>query len=187
MLIAFEMIVRGETSWLWQFIVSNSKTVMLFGVLLMLDVILLALLMASEKQWILNIKWVVILLIVDFLLVFLILPVFYMIFRGFFPNGSFSLETVRRLFSYSLNRDALKNTLIAAFVTMILGTLQSIIGFSGLQEAYWQQMASGVMLGIFVVMQSIILSVRGKGKMSLPKWLHLSKKKSGGAPDPSVI
>ena len=123
MLIAFEMIVRGETSWLWQFIVSNSKTVMLFGVLLMLDVILLALLMASEKQWILNIKWVVILLIVDFLLVFLVLPVFYMIFRGFFPNGSFSLETVRRLFSYSLNRDALKNTLIAAFVTMILGTL----------------------------------------------------------------
>jgi hypothetical protein len=61
MLTAFEMVVRGETSWLWQFIVSNSKTVILFGVLLILDVILLALLMASEKQWILNIKWVVIL------------------------------------------------------------------------------------------------------------------------------
>ncbi len=123
MLTAFEMVVRGETSWLWQFIVSNSKTVILFGVLLILDVILLALLMASEKQWILNIKWVVILLIVDFLLVFLVLPVFYMIYRGLFPNGSFSLETIRRLFSYSLNLDALKNTLIAAFATMVLGTM----------------------------------------------------------------
>ncbi|MBQ1365293.1 MAG: iron ABC transporter permease [Clostridia bacterium] len=79
--------------------------------------------MASEKQWILNIKWVVILLIVDFLLVFLVLPVFYMIYRGLFPNGSFSLETIRRLFSYSLNLDALKNTLIAAFATMVLGTM----------------------------------------------------------------
>ena len=123
MLTAFEMVVRGETSWLWQFIVSNSKTVILFGVLLILDMILLALLMASEKQWILNIKWVVILLIVDFLLVFLVLPVFYMIYRGLFPNGSFSLETIRRLFSYSLNLDALKNTLIAAFATMVLGTM----------------------------------------------------------------
>ena len=78
------------------------------------------------------------------------------------------------------------NVIGSFFGTMILGTLQSIIGFSGLQEAYWQQMASGVMLGIFVVMQSIILSVRGKGKMSLPKLFHPGKKKSGGKPDPAV-
>ena len=123
MLTACQMIVRGGTSWLWQLIVSNSRTVILFGVLLMLDVILLAGLMAAEKRWIMNLKWVIILLIADFLLVFLVLPVFYMIWRGLFPNGSFSLETVRRLFSYSLNRDALKNTLIAGFATMILGTL----------------------------------------------------------------
>jgi len=123
MLTAFEMIVRGNTSWLWQFIVSNSKTVILFGVLLILDVILLVLLMAAEKHWVMNFKWFMILLIVDFLLVFLVLPVFYMIYRGLFPEGSFSLETIRRLFSYSLNREALKNTLIAGFATMILGTL----------------------------------------------------------------
>ena len=123
MLTAFAMAVRGKASPLWQFIVSNSRTVILLGVLLMLDVILLALLMASEKNWILNAKWVVILLIVDFLLVFLVLPLFTMILRGVFPDGSFSLETIRRLFSYSLNRDALKTTLIAAFATMVLGTL----------------------------------------------------------------
>ena len=120
--IAFKRIAGGKTSWLWQLIVSNSKTVILFGILLMLDVLLLALLMASEKQRTLNAKWVIIVLIADFLLVFLVLPVFYMVFRGFFPNGTFSLETVRRLFGYSLNRDALKNTLIAAFATMVLGT-----------------------------------------------------------------
>ena len=123
MLTAYQMIVRGGTSWVWQLIVSNSRTVILFGVLLMLDVLLLIGLMAAEKRWIMNLKWVIILLIADFLLVFLVLPVFYMIWRGLFPEGSFSLETVRRLFSYSLNRDALKNTLIAGFATMVLGTL----------------------------------------------------------------
>jgi iron(III) transport system permease protein len=123
MLTAFEKIVGGKTSWLWQLIVSNSKTVILLGVLLMLDVLLLVLLMAAEKHWVMNLKWLMILLIVDFLLVFLVLPVFYMIYRGLFPEGTFSLETIRRLFSYSLNRDALKNTLIAGFATMILGTL----------------------------------------------------------------
>ena len=123
MLIALEMTTGGRTSWLWQFIISNSDTVILFGVLLMLDVILLILLMAAEKHWVMNLKWLMILLIADFLLLFLVLPVFYMIYRGLFPDGSFSLETIRRLFSYSLNRDALKNTLIAGFATMILGTL----------------------------------------------------------------
>ena len=123
MLAAYRKIVGEKTSWLQRLLVSSSKTVILFGALLALDVVLLALLMASERQWRLNTKWVIILLIVDFLLVFLVLPVFYMIYRGLFPNGSFSLETIRRLFSYSLNREALKTTLIAGFATMILGTL----------------------------------------------------------------
>ena len=122
-LTAFGMIVRGKTSWLWQLIVSNSRTVVLLGIVLMLDVILLAALMAAEKRWIPNIKWIAILLIADFLLIFLVLPIFFMIWRALFPEGSFSLETVRRLFSYPMNLEALKNTLIAGFATMILGTL----------------------------------------------------------------
>ena len=120
---AFMMIVDGNISWLWKLIISNSRTVILIGVLLMLDVLLLALLMAADRQWVLNIKWIIILLIIDFLLVFQVLPVLYMVFRGLSPNGSFSLETITRLFSYPLNREALKNTLIAGFATMILGTL----------------------------------------------------------------
>lgn len=123
-LAAFRMIAGGvKTSWLWQLIVSNSKTVVLAGVALMLDVLLLTLLMAADRQWRLNAKWIIILLIVDFLLIFQVLPVIYMVIRGLFPEGTFSLETIRRLFTYSLNREALKNTLIAGFATMIFGTL----------------------------------------------------------------
>ena len=121
---AFKNIVSGQSiTGLWQFIVSNSKTVVMLGVVLMLDILILALLMAADKQWVLNIKWIVILLIVDFLLIFQVLPVIWMVIQGLFPDGSFSLETISRLLSYSLNREALKNTLIAGFATMILGTL----------------------------------------------------------------
>ena len=121
---AFKNIVSGQSiTGLWQFIVSNSKTVVMLGVVLMLDILILALLMAADRQWVLNIKWIVILLIVDFLLIFQVLPVIWMVIQGLFPDGSFSLETISRLLSYSLNREALKNTLIAGFATMILGTL----------------------------------------------------------------
>ena len=122
-LTAFRMIATGEVTWLWQLIISNSRTVILLGVALILDVLLLALLMAADRNWQLNFKWVLILLIVDFLLVFEVLPVVYMLIKGVFPEGSFSLETVRRLFSYPMNLEALKNTLIAGFATMILGTM----------------------------------------------------------------
>ncbi len=54
------------------------------------------------------------------------------------------------------------NVIGSFFGAMILGTLQKIIWFSGLQEAYWQDMASGVMLGIFIVLQSVVLSSRDK-------------------------
>jgi iron(III) transport system permease protein len=121
---AFKIIASGgASSGLSQFIISNSKTVILVGIALMLDIVILALLMMADRRWALNIKWIIILLIVDFLLIFQVLPVMYMVVKGFFPDGAFSLETFKRLLSYSLNRQALKNTLIAGFSTMILGTL----------------------------------------------------------------
>ena len=33
-------------------------------------------------------------------------------------------------------------------------------------------MASGAMLGLFIVMQSVILSIRGHGVMKLPRWMR---------------
>ena len=120
---AFRMIAKGELSFLWQLVLGGSKTTVLCGIALSLDALLLVFLMLADKSWIVDFKWILILLIVDFLLVFQMLPVVYMVIKVFFPDGAFTLDTVRRLYSYSLNVDALKNTLIAAFATMILGTL----------------------------------------------------------------
>ncbi|MBR4331246.1 MAG: iron ABC transporter permease, partial [Clostridia bacterium] len=79
--------------------------------------------MMAEKNWRMDVKWLLILLIVDFLLYFQLLPMVYMVFKVFFPENSFTFSVVERLYAYSLNLDAMKNTLIAAFATMILGTL----------------------------------------------------------------
>lgn len=120
---AFRMIADNSVSWLWQLVVSGSRTAILAGILLALDALLLTLLMMGDKTWIIDFKWIVILLIVDFLLLFQLMPLVYMVIKAFFPESSFSLETFKRLYTYPLNLDALKNTLIAAFATMILGTL----------------------------------------------------------------
>ena len=119
---ALRMIGGRKLSGIWRVIVSRSRTVMLIGVLLMLNAVLLALLMRSERRWAFDVKWLVILLIVDFLLVFQLLPVIYMTIKGMFPEGRLSLSAFRRLYSYPLNLEALKNTLIASVATMLLGT-----------------------------------------------------------------
>ena len=120
---AFRMIARGEVSGLWQLVVANSRTAILLGILLALDALLLTFLMMGDKVWKFDFKWIIILLIVDFLLLFQLMPLIYMIIKAFFPESDFSLETFQRLYTYPLNLDALGNTLVAAFATMILGTL----------------------------------------------------------------
>ena len=69
-LTAYRMIADGEISWLWQIFISNSRTVILIGIILMLDNVLLALLMNADRRWEFDLKWIMILLIVDFLLFF---------------------------------------------------------------------------------------------------------------------
>ena len=76
------------------------------------------------------------------------------------------------------------NVIGSFFGAMILGTTQRIIWLSGVEESYWQDMANGVLLGLFIVLQSVVLSIRSKGRISLPPWLKFSGKKSGGEPDP---
>ena len=122
-LTAFRMIALQEMNWFTQLVIGNGKTVVLAGILLALDALLLGLLMASGRNWHFDIKWVIILAIVDFLLLFQMLPLVYMLIKAFFPDSSFSLETIRRLYTYPLNLDALSNTIIAAFSTMVIGTL----------------------------------------------------------------
>ena len=55
------------------------------------------------------------------------------------------------------------NVIGTLFGVMILAAIQKIIGLSPLNESWWQDMASGAMLGIFIMLQSVILSRRGKG------------------------
>ncbi|MBQ6365631.1 MAG: iron ABC transporter permease [Oscillospiraceae bacterium] len=79
--------------------------------------------MAADKSWHFDMKWIIILAIVDFLLLFQLMPLVYMVFKAFYPESQLSFETFKRLYTYSLNLDALRNTMIAAFSTMIVGTL----------------------------------------------------------------
>ena len=67
------------------------------------------------------------------------------------------------------------NVIGTLFGTMILATIQKIIALSPLNASWWQDMASGAMLGLFILLQSIVLSQRGRGKMGLPSWLKLKK------------
>ena len=99
------------------------KALTLIGVLLLVDAILLAFLMRSGRDWRFDVKWLLILLIVDFMLVFQILPLSYLLFRAFTPQGSFSLSTFGRLFNYEMNRSALVNTVVGGLSATVLGTL----------------------------------------------------------------
>ncbi len=120
---AFRMIARGEVSVTDQLVVGHSRTAILIGVIIAFNALLLAVLMAGDRTWRMDVKWLIILLIVDFLLLFQLMPLVFMLVKAFFPEGSFSLETIRRLHTYPLNLDAVKNTLIAASATMVFGTL----------------------------------------------------------------
>ncbi|MDO5695927.1 MAG: iron ABC transporter permease [Eubacteriales bacterium] len=70
-----------------------------------------------------DIKWLIIGLIVAFLLIFQVLPILYLVVRSFFPDGSFSLDGFRRIYTYALNWTALKNTVVSAGLAMVFGTL----------------------------------------------------------------
>ncbi len=54
------------------------------------------------------------------------------------------------------------NVIGAFFGAMILATIQKIIALSPLNESWWQEMASGVLLGFFIILQSVVLSSREK-------------------------
>ncbi len=61
------------------------------------------------------------------------------------------------------------NVIGTFFGTMILATIQKIIALSSLNESWWQEMANGAMLGLFILLQSVILSNRGKRRKAAPK------------------
>ena len=54
------------------------------------------------------------------------------------------------------------NVIGSFFGVMILATIQKIIALSPLNESWWQEMASGALLGFFIMLQSVVLSSREK-------------------------
>ncbi len=113
---------EGRISPVNAWVAEHARTVILVGVLLALDTLLLLYFLRREGSGQMDIKWVLILGIVDFLLLFQLLPLVYLLIRAFFPEGAFSLDIFRRLVDYPMNLQALKNTLIAASCAMVLGT-----------------------------------------------------------------
>lgn len=77
----------------------------------------------KEDKFNFDLKWLIIFAIIGFLVIFQVFPLFYLIVRSFFPDGSFTLDGFKRIYSYALNWTALKNTIISAGLAMIFGIL----------------------------------------------------------------
>ncbi|MBO4336242.1 MAG: hypothetical protein J5846_10510, partial [Desulfovibrio sp.] len=71
----------------------------------------------------LDAKALLIISIVAFLLLFNVFPMAYLVFRTFWNDAGFTLETFSRIYTYALNWEALSNTLITATLAMIFGVL----------------------------------------------------------------
>lgn len=64
------------------------------------------------------------------------------------------------------------------FGVLTLTTIKAIVVTSGLRDPWWQSITTGAMLCFFILLQSVVLSARGKGGLRLPSWLQFSRKKS---------
>lgn len=73
------------------------------------------------------------------------------------------------------------NLLGAPIGTLILLVINELIRAGGVQSNF-QAIVSGLLLYFFIVLQSVIMSLRDKKKFSLalPSWLHLSGKRQTG-------
>ena len=77
----------------------------------------------DRRKFYFDFKWFLIFAIIAFLIIFEVFPLLYLVFRSFFPSGSFSLEAFKRVYTYELNWTALKNTLITASASLVFGVL----------------------------------------------------------------
>lgn len=54
------------------------------------------------------------------------------------------------------------NVIGTLFGVMVLASIQKIIALSPLNESWWQEMANGAMLGLFLIIQNVVLSRKRK-------------------------
>lgn len=77
----------------------------------------------KDRRFYFDIKWLIILAIVSFLVIFEVFPLLYLIFRSFFSTGKFSFDAFTRVYTYPINWMALKNTLVTASLSMVFGVM----------------------------------------------------------------
>lgn len=58
------------------------------------------------------------------------------------------------------------NVLGTLFGVMTLATIDAIVTAAGLRDPWWQNITTGAMLCLFILLQSVVLSLRGKGRRS---------------------
>ena len=78
---------------------------------------------SRNKKNFFDLKAVLIIFIAAFLLLFNVLPICYLIFRSFFGENGFTLDSFKRIYTYPLNWNALKNTIFTATLSMIFGVI----------------------------------------------------------------
>ena len=59
------------------------------------------------------------------------------------------------------------NVIGTFFGVLTLSTIKSIVTTSGLRDPWWQSITTGAMLGFFIILQSVVLSARSKGRIKL--------------------
>ena len=77
------------------------------------------------------------------------------------------------------------NVLGTLFGVMTLATINAIVTTSGLRDPWWQEITVGALLCFFIVLQSVVLTLRGKGgiRQMIPAWMKLPKKAEPAAED----
>jgi len=69
------------------------------------------------------------------------------------------------------------NVIGTLFGVLTLTTIKAIVVTSGLRDPWWQSITTGAMLCFFILLQSVVLSRRGRGGLHLPPWMKTGKKK----------
>ena len=80
-------------------------------------------LLQDPKKFRVDVKAICIAAIVAFLLVFNVFPMCYLVFRSFYGETGFTLDAVKRIYTYPLNWNALRNTVVTAGFAMVFGVL----------------------------------------------------------------
>ncbi len=77
----------------------------------------------EKKKFYFDVKWLFIIAIVGFLLIFQVFPLVYLVIRAFVSDGGFSFDAVSRIYGSEMNWSCVLNTLITASLSMVFGVL----------------------------------------------------------------